>query len=124
MWGENRSGISTSLLNDRLLVTLQGDLTADTLERVQTDVLGLLQVHGLKMVVFDVSAVEVIDLEEFEALQRVAHMARLLGALPVLIGLQPGVVAFLADAGADTTGLIAARGLQDVDRVVALRTAS
>jgi len=41
MWGETRSGISTSLLKDRLLVTLQGDLTGDIMERLQTEVLGL-----------------------------------------------------------------------------------
>jgi rsbT antagonist protein RsbS len=121
MWGETRSGISTSLLKDRLLVTLQGDLTGDIMERLQTEVLGLLQAHGLKMVVFDVSAVDVIDLEEFAAMQGVASMARFLGAVPVLIGLQPGVVAFLAGAGVDTSDLITARGLQDVDRVVTLR---
>ena len=114
-----QGGISTSLLSDRLLVTVQGDLDGQTLDRIKTQVLGLLQAHGLKMVVFDVSAVAVIDIEEYKELQAVADMARLLGALPVLIGLQPGVVAFLATSGIDTSTPITARGLQDVDRVVA-----
>lgn len=123
MWREGSNGISTSLLNDRLLVTLQGDLDRPLFERLMADVMGLVQAHGLKVVMVDVSSVLVIDAQEFAELRRVLDMVQLLGALPVLIGLQPGAVAFLVGAGVDTDGLVTARGLHDVDRVLALREA-
>lgn len=113
------NGVSTSWLSDRLIVTVQGDLDESVMAGLQGQVLQELQLRGVHLAVFDLSAVDVIDLQEFELLRQLTSMVQLLGAQPVLIGLQPGVVAFLASAGANTHGLIAARGLTDVDRAVA-----
>ena len=118
------SGVSTSWLSDRLIVTIQGDLDQPVRDRLQGEVLDELQQRGVHLAVFDLSAVDVIDLDDFAALRALLTMVKLLGAQPVLIGLQPGVVAFLASAGADTTDIITARGLPDVDRALTGLSAS
>ena len=52
-------------------------------------------------VVLDVSAVEVIDFQDFEFLRKVSQLAALMGSAVVLAGVRPGVAAGLALVGVD-----------------------
>lgn len=123
MYSGANSGVSASRLRDSLLITLQGDLNADTLRVLCTDVLQKIQAENIKTAIFDVSAIEVMDLKDFDDLHGVLRMVKLLGTQPLVVGLNPGVVAFLVSSGADTSDVLTARGLEDVDRVLAAHRA-
>ena len=80
-----------------IVASVQLDLRPDVLASLRTDLLDLLGKSGAQAVVIDLSGLQTIDREEFEALRRTSDMARLMGARSVLSGLNPGVVSSLVD---------------------------
>lgn len=106
MFTAQHTGVSSVRLGKSLLVTVQGDLRTDTMSALRQQVLGPLELpHPPREVVVDLSAVSVIDRTEFEELRRVLAMCKLMGAVASLMGLQPGVVAFVVHAGVELQGL-------------------
>jgi rsbT antagonist protein RsbS len=94
-----------------IVASVQVDLRPDVLADFQSDVLGLVRDSGARAVIVDLSGVETIDPEEFEALRRTSDMVRLMGAQPVLSGLSAGVVSSLVDFDVNLTNVEAARSL-------------
>ena len=105
--------VAMSVLQGCLVATLQVYLTSGVLERFQRELLERITATRARQVVFDCSGLEVIDLEEYEGLRRVAAMAHLLGARVVLAGVGPGPAAALIEMGAATDGLHTALSLDD-----------
>lgn len=116
MAGHN--GISMSQSKDRLSVILQGDLLPETISLLNTDLLQLIQSHKVNLVIFDLSALSILDLTEFNALYSISLMIKLMGAETIFTGFNPGVVAFLILAGADISGINTVSGLDDIDRTL------
>ncbi|MCX7082605.1 MAG: STAS domain-containing protein [Methylococcales bacterium] len=114
------NGVSISRMHDRLSVTLQGDIVQKTLTILSTDMLERIQIDRINLVIFDLSAVEILDLTEFNALHHIALMIKLMGAESIFIGMNPGMVIFLVSAGADVSGINTAYGLEDIERVLSL----
>ena len=52
-----------------------------------------------------ISMIDVIDLDEFTALRKLVQTVEWLGVRSVVAGLRPGIVAYLASAGAPTGAL-------------------
>jgi rsbT antagonist protein RsbS len=94
-----------------IVASVQVDLRPDVLTGLQTDVLNLLRDSGARAVIIDLSGVQAIDPEEFEALLRTSDMARLMGARSVLSGLNAGVVSSLVDLDVPLTDVEATRTL-------------
>lgn len=88
-----------------ILATLQGDLQPGFLDQFKQDLLARIRQAEARGIVIDLSALDLMDLTEFEALKRLAAMADVLGARTVVVGLRPGVVAGLVALGADASGL-------------------
>ncbi len=112
------SGVSMSRMNDRLSVILQGDVAPEMLSVLSTDMLEYIQINRITLVIFDISAIAILDLTEFNALHRIVLMAKLMGAQTIFTGFNSGMVAFLISAGADISGINTASGLDDIDRVL------
>jgi len=112
------SGVSMSQMNDRLFVIFQGDVVPETLSVLSTDLLEYIQSHRITLVIFDLSAIAVLDLTEFKALHSIALMIKLMGAETIFIGFNLGIVAFLISVDADVSGINTASGLEDIDRVL------
>lgn len=115
---EQRQLLSANEFNGRIVVSIQGDIAGANLQMLQTSLLDRLQKGDVEVVVFDVSAVDIMDLSEFDAFANVVKMTELLGVTPVIIGINPGVAAFLAESAVDTAGLRTALGIDDVDRAI------
>ncbi|HSF86566.1 MAG TPA: STAS domain-containing protein [Acidimicrobiia bacterium] len=94
-----------------IVASVQVDLRPDVLAGLQTDVLNLLRDSGARAVIIDLSGVQTIDPEEFEALRRTSDMARLMGARSVMSGLNAGVVSSLVDLDVTTSDVEATRTL-------------
>ena len=101
-----------------VIASIQIDLSDAVLRQFRTELLELIQSSGAHGVILDVSGIEVMDYEDFEALHKTMAMARLMGAPSVLAGLQAGVVSSLVELGAETEDIVAAMDLDDAFRVM------
>ncbi|NBV84942.1 MAG: STAS domain-containing protein [Verrucomicrobia bacterium] len=84
-------------IGDSLLVTLPANTNSLMLEQECSGLLLTVEASGLKRVVFDCTAVELMDSADLSALAHVAKCLRVMGREAVLCGVQP-VVAFAAVA--------------------------
>ena len=101
-------GIAMQVSRDVVVASIQVDLDDAVLARFRADLLGRLQATGSRGVILDVSGLETLDSSEFAALRRTITMCSIMGAECVLMGMRPGVVSALIEAGADVDGLRAA----------------
>lgn len=96
-----------------LVVTFTQDL-AESLTDTCRAVLDAVRASAARVVVLELTAVRFMDRAEFTDLRQLVEMARLLGARPFLVGLGPGIVAYLVNNDANIRGLEVARALEDV----------
>ena len=101
-----------------MVASIQVDLSEEVLRRFRAELLELIHSSGAAGMILDVSGVEVMDYRDFEALQRIMAMARLMGAPSVLAGVQAGVVSSLVELGLDTDKIVAALDLDEAFRVM------
>jgi anti-anti-sigma regulatory factor len=107
-----QQGVTSTLVRGCLVVTLPQEL-ADCLDEIQAAVLDAVRETGARVAVIEMSAVKVLDCEEFIGIRAMVGMLRLLGARPILVGLSAGIVGYLVSNDADTRGLEVERDLQD-----------
>jgi len=88
-----------------LIASIQVDLNQRVLEQFQQDLLDKIRCTQTKMVVLDVSGVEIIDREEFIALRKSMEMARLMGSRTMIVGIRAGIACALLDYDIDFGGL-------------------
>lgn len=118
---DERGGIAKiplQISRNCVIASIQIDLSDAVLRQFRTELLELIQSSGAHGVILDVSGIEVMDYEDFEALHKTMAMARLMGAPSVLAGLQAGVVSSLVELGAETEDIVAAMDLDDAFRVM------
>ncbi|MDJ0556121.1 MAG: STAS domain-containing protein [Microcoleaceae cyanobacterium MO_207.B10] len=84
-----------------LIASIQIDLTEEILHQFRQDLLNRLHQTGVKGLIIDLSGVEVMDIEDFEAINTTLSMASIMGAKTILTGFQPGVVSSLVDLNVD-----------------------
>jgi len=104
-------GVAIQVSRGVVVASIQVDLDDDVLARFRQDLLDCIHETGSRGVILDVSGLETLDSEELAALRRIMVMTALMGAESVLVGLRPGVVSALIEAGADVDGLRAAINL-------------
>ena len=104
-------GVAIQVSRDVVVASIQVDLDDDVLDRFRDELLHRLHETGSCGVILDVSGLETLDSSEFAALRRIITMCTIMGAESVLVGLRPGVVSALIEAGADVDGLQAAINL-------------
>ena len=104
-------GISMQVSRDVVVASIQVDLDDDVLARFREDLLRRVHETGSRGVILDLSGLETLDSNEFAALRRIITMSTIMGAESVLVGLRPGVVSALIEAGAEVDGLRAAINL-------------
>jgi rsbT antagonist protein RsbS len=110
--------IPLQVSRDCVVASIQVDLSEAVLRQFRTDLLGMLHSSGASGVILDVSGVEIMDREDYEALRRTMAMARLMGARCILAGLRPGVVSSLVELDVDLEEIEAALNLDEALRLV------
>jgi rsbT antagonist protein RsbS len=110
-------GIAMQVAREVVVASIQVDLDDDVLARFRDDLLRRLHETGSRGVILDVSGLETLDSNEFAALRRIITMTSIMGAESVLVGMRPGVVSALIEAGAEVDGL---RAAIDLDAAFAL----
>ena len=104
-------GVAMQVSRDVVIASIQVDLDDDVLARFRDDLLRCIHETYSRGVILDVSGLETLDSAEFTALRRIITMSTIMGAEVVLVGLRPGVVSALIEAGADVDGVRAAINL-------------
>lgn len=112
------TSVTGTRVEDCLVVTLSRDLGGDTLDQARKVTLDGVQSGGASAVIMDASGVPFMDSHEFDGLRRLMHMAELLGARCMLVGLQPGIIMHLMSCDANVDGLRAMLGLDDALRAM------
>lgn len=107
------SRIPLQLSRNCIVASIQVDLTPSVLHIFREELLNFLQQSGAQAVIFDLAGLEILDLEEFEALRNTISMVSLMGAKSIVAGMRPGVVSALVTLNADIDGIHAAFNLDD-----------
>ena len=99
-------------LNQTMVATLEGTVDAGELGDLVNSLSEAQARQNVNSVVFDVSACEVMDLDEFAELQKAVRTVEWLGLRYVVAGLRPGIVAYIVSTGAALGALRTALDLE------------
>ncbi|NEK60456.1 STAS domain-containing protein [Geodermatophilus sabuli] len=106
-----------------LIASVHTALDDSQLVRFQEDLVHRIGADRARGVVIDVAALDVLDSFGSRTLRDVAEMARLRGAVTVIVGIQPDVAFAMVELGMDTGSVLTAldleEGLVELDRCVA-----
>lgn len=109
-------------MGDCLLVAIQEDLDDRMVIALQERLTERIARTGVRGVLIDISALEVVDTFIGRTLANIARMARVLGAVSVLVGMRPAVAITLVELGMRLeevrTALDVDRGLRLIRRLV------
>ena len=108
--------IPMQVVSQCLVASIQLHAAAELPHSFQHDLLDRIRRAGVSGVILEVSGVRIMDVEDFELLRRSMAMASILGARPILVGLQPGIVASLVALDCNVDGVEAAADLDDAFR--------
>jgi len=108
-------------LKDLLLTSIQEDLTDNDAIVFQKDLIEKVNRTGVKGVVIDITAMDMIDSFLARVINETANMVRLQGADVVVCGMQPCVALTLVEMGRELIGVESALNLeQGMEKIQAL----
>lgn len=97
---------------DRILVPLQGDVTDDLAEQLNTDVLKAIHESGARGLVVDLTGVWIMDSHLCAVLTNLAGAARLMGTPTILSGMSPEIAMTLQAMGVELASIRTALTLE------------
>jgi rsbT antagonist protein RsbS len=86
-------------LNQSMVATFEGAIDASELGDLVNSLSEAQARQNVDSVVFEVSACEMMDLDEFAELQKAVRTVEWLGLRCVVAGLRPGIVAYIVSSG-------------------------
>ena len=109
-----------------LIASIHDALDDTQMVRFREDLVEQIGRHRSRGVIIDVAALDVLDSFGARTLRTIGEMARLRGALTVVVGIQPDVAFAMVSLGMSTDTLITAldleEGLEYLDRRIPQRT--
>ena len=112
---EPMAQVSVSILKqgDYLIASIHAALDDDELERFQWDLITQVSELRSRGVIIDVAALDVIDSFASRTLQNLVYMARLQGAVTIIVGIQPDVAFAMVQLGIHLQNVHTALGLEE-----------
>ena len=102
-----------------VIASIQIDLTESVLSHFRTDLLNFIQQSTANKIIVEVSGVEVMDADEFEALRLILDMTQIMGSEYIVVGLNAGIISTLIKVNARTDGLRTAVSLDEAHILLA-----
>ena len=96
-----------------LIASIHTALDDTEMIRFQRDLIGQVGQHRSRGIIIDVAALDVLDSFGSHTLRKIAEMARLRGALTVIVGIQPDVAFAMVELGMDTGSVHTALDLEE-----------
>ncbi len=111
-------GVSMTEAQGCLVVSVPDDMGDDAFDQLYRAVSQRLVDNRLPGMILDFSGVGLLDLHEFERIQKLAQVAGFLGAEVCCVALNAGIAAFLAEAGCSLAGMQYCLHMEDAFAVV------
>ena len=96
-----------------LIASIHTALDDTEMVRFRADLVEQIGRHRSRGVVIDVAALDVLDSFGTSTLRTIAEMARLRGAVTVVVGIQPDVAFAMVSLGMDTGSVVTALDLEE-----------
>jgi rsbT antagonist protein RsbS len=96
-----------------LIASIHTALDDSEMVRFQQDLIDQIGEHRSSGIIIDVAALDVLDSFGSRTLRNIAEMARLRGALTVIVGIQPDVAFAMVELGMDTGNVHTALDLEE-----------
>ena len=96
-----------------LVASIHTALDDSQMVRFQADLVDQIGQHRARGVIIDVAALDVLDSFGFRTLRTIAEMARLRGAVTVIVGIQPDVALAMVALGMGTGDVATALDLEE-----------
>ena len=96
-----------------LIASIHTALDDSQMVRFQRDLISQIGVHRSEGVIIDVAALDVLDSFGSRTLRNIGEMARLRGAVAVLVGIQPDVAFAMVELGLHTSAVHTALDLEE-----------
>lgn len=96
-----------------LVASVHTALDDSQLVRFQKDLIEQVGQHRSRGIIIDVAALDVLDSFGTRTIRNIAEMARLRGAMTVLVGIQPDVAFAMVALGMDTGSVATALDLEE-----------
>lgn len=100
-------------LGDTLIASIQAALTDADMLQLRTDLVAMVGKVSARVVVIDVSAMDVMDSFATRMLRTLVQMTRLRGARTIVVGIQPEVAFSMVQLGLSLEGVETAIDLED-----------
>ncbi len=101
----SESGISMHITGGCLVVPVQAELFDETMDLLQAEVLNRIKETGVKGLIIDFSAADIIDTVIAQKVCDTVKMAALLGTVGVVSGIKPQIASALTDLDFGFTGI-------------------
>ena len=105
-----------------LIASVHTALDDSQMVRFRDDLVEQIGQHRSRGVIIDVAALDVLDSFGARTLRTVGELARLRGAVTVIVGIQPDVAFAMVELGMDTGSVVTAldleEGMVELDRLV------
>jgi rsbT antagonist protein RsbS len=98
---------------DHLIASVHTALDDTEMVRFQRDLIEQIGVHRSRGVIIDVAALDVLDSFGARTLRTIGEVARLRGAVTVVVGIQPDVAFAMVSLGMSTASLLTALDLEE-----------
>jgi rsbT antagonist protein RsbS len=111
--GEGPALVSILRQGSQLIASIHTALDDSQMLRFQQDLIYQIGEHRARGVIIDVAALDVLDSFGSRTLRNIAEMARLRGAVTVIVGIQPDVAFTMVQLGMDTGSVHTALDLEE-----------
>ena len=119
----NYNSGTMQVIDGRLVATLNAKINGVLLEGFRKDLLDKVRDTGVRQVIVDVSAILLMDSSDVLYLKDTLDMVGVLGAYPILVGLNKGLVSSLIYLDVDLGSLRTELNLEGAIRYFNLRAA-
>ncbi len=112
---ERTAQVSVSILRQDgyLIASIHAALDDGELERFQQELIAQISEFRSRGVIIDVGALDVMDSFGSRTLRNIAYMARLQGAVTVIVSIQPDVAFAMVQLGVELENVHTALGLEE-----------
>ena len=101
-----------------LIASVHTALDDTQMVRFRDDLVEQIGLHRSRGVIIDVAALDVLDSFGARTLRTIGELARLRGAVTVIVGIQPDVAFAIVSLGMSTGSLVTALDLEEAERLL------
>lgn len=112
--GETTFSITAIRIHQTLVVTLPADLGFGGMNASLEKISESLKQKSSKKLILECSGLQFLDIKEYNKLKLIADMASFQGIVTYVVGINPGIAAYLALNDVDLSGIVTRQSLEEI----------